>query len=80
MIVKEVIESLHNYNIDTINCGGGKYKVVWPSGAIATLFAKDVRELLVDLIKAIRWRGQTVAQYEEGFFDINRNDTIRTIY
>jgi hypothetical protein len=76
----QTIKILNGFDIDVLRQTSNQYAVVWPGGAIALLDRDSTKLLAAELTNAVRWEGRTVKEYQEGFFRLNPNRTLTTIY
>ena len=75
----EAIRDLNRFNVDAFK-RGTQYVVVWPGGDIAILGAGDIKDLVNWIRHGIQWDKKSLQDLQEEFFQLHRNDLIRTIY
>ncbi|MGA0824662.1 MAG: hypothetical protein ACO3PJ_03825 [Burkholderiaceae bacterium] len=75
----EAIRDLNRFNVDAFK-RGTQYVVIWPGGDLAIIDACDLKDLARWIRHGIQWDKKSLQDLQEEFFQLHRNDMIRTIY
>jgi hypothetical protein len=75
----EAIRDLNRFNVDAFK-RGTQYVVIWPGGDLAIIDAYELKDLARWIRHGIQWDKKSLQDLQEEFFQLHRNDLIRTIY